>query len=741
MFRSPLRVFVSLFAPLIAVVAVLPAGAQAPRISALFPAGAKAGETVEVSVRGGGFAGAKRIMVMGGGGVTADLVGSGVVVDEKARPLFQNKCTSCHEARSPANRSMNAQQWASTVDRMINQRGAEINKPDRDKIVEYLQAQAKAGEITARVTVAKDATPGLRELRVLTDQGVSTAWSFEVSGLPEVAASDTNDTPEKAQKITLPVVVNGAITTSAEKDYFSFDAKKNQRLIFSLKGFRLNEQSQAFFNPVLYLYDSKGKEIGKNLGRFGLDPQLEWTAPEDGTYYLLLRDLLWRGSPSSVYRLSMGEGLTEGALSPSTARPGAQVSVRLTGGGDTANAASQPFTLRVPDTAQGVTMISTPMGDMPILVRDLPDGGEAGGATGSPVALPALFRGQIASRDEVDTFRVRLTEGSAGLELYARRLGSPLKAKVTIKNSKGNVVVSGSGEGENDLRLPRAFPSPGEYTVEVTSEDGESGAAYSYCWETMGGSGSDFALTALPDAINLGPGQTQVITVRATRRDNLKGPIWLTVQGLPTGVTASTAVLPPDDDKTLITLTAAPDAAPGGRPIVIEGRVEESGTAAVAGASPVSLVRRARPLEVYLVNNNARMMNRSSQVVAVGSEPPPFTLLLQNGGDSIALKPNEETKVNIVINRQGGFKGEITLSVLGLPPGINAQNFVRVPGDQNSATFTLRANGDARILDPAKRPMPGLPPVRVVIAGYLGGRDNDAVPSACTSAIALVLAK
>src|SRR5687767_921906 len=96
MCRSPFRVFVSLFFPLIVAMAVLPAGAQAPRISALFPAGAKAGETVEVSVRGGGFAGAKQIMVMGANGVTAELVGGGVTVDEKVRPLFQNKCTSCH---------------------------------------------------------------------------------------------------------------------------------------------------------------------------------------------------------------------------------------------------------------------------------------------------------------------------------------------------------------------------------------------------------------------------------------------------------------------------------------------------------------------------------------------------------------------------------------------------------------------------------------------------------------------
>ncbi len=108
----------------------LPVCAQTPRISALFPAGAKTGDTVDVAVRGGNLVGVKRVLVTGERGVTAELVGGGGAVDESAKPVFQQKCQLCHELRSPANRTMTPEQWAATVDRMINQRSAPI-EPER----------------------------------------------------------------------------------------------------------------------------------------------------------------------------------------------------------------------------------------------------------------------------------------------------------------------------------------------------------------------------------------------------------------------------------------------------------------------------------------------------------------------------------------------------------------------------------------------------------------------------------
>ena len=699
--------------------------AQQPRISALFPAGGKAGETVEVEIKGGNLLGAKEVVVLGAGGVTGEIVGGNAQVDEKAKPLFQAKCTTCHEARSPANRSLTPQQWAATTDRMITQRGADINKADRDTIVAYLQALARAGQVSARFKIAPNAAPGLREVRLVTLNGATTAFSFEVGTVPEIAAAEPNSKPETPQKLTPPVVVNGVLAQGGERDFFTFDAKKGQRITFNLKGFRLNEQSQAFFNPALYLYDAKGNPLEKSSGgRFELDPVLDWTAPADGSYILLVRDLLYKGSPSSVYRLSVGSLPYDAVLTPAAGRPGQTLSARMMA---SLPVAQESVTVQVPAGADGVTMVSTPIGDTPFLVRDLPDGGGAlsGPAAAAPaVALPALFKSTLASPGRTDVFKVKTAKPNVGLEVYARRLGSPLRAGVVVKNAKGQYVSGRTAVGDEDVRLERAFPQPGEYTVEIIDADGGGGPQFSYAWESTE-SGPDFELTALPDVVNIGPGARVAVLVRAPRRESIAGPITVSVRNLPPGVTAAPAVIPPDDDKTVVLLTAAPAAAAGGSSVIaVEGQATESGQ---------SVSRRARPLEIYRVNNNPRFQPRGSQMVALIPDPVPFALSF-DVGDTLALVQNEEVPVKVRVQRAEGFKGDVFLSVLGAPPGVNVRGNLIIPANQTEQTLFVRADGNARFLK--ERPRPDLPPMRLTITGRLPGMADEQMVT-CAPPLAL----
>ncbi|GAB4458719.1 MAG: hypothetical protein OHK0029_20280 [Armatimonadaceae bacterium] len=704
--------------PVIAVFALCSSAvhAQQPRINALFPAGAKAGETTEVSVRGGGFAGAKAALVIGAPGVSAELIGGGEAPDEKAKPLFQSKCTSCHEARSPQNRTLNPQQWAATVDRMINARGADINKADRDTIVNYLQAQARAGQISLKVSVAKDAAPGMREIRVVTENGVSTAYVFEVGSFPEVAAAEPNSEPEVAQTIALPVVINGTLGSSAERDYFLFPAKKGQRIAFNLKGFRLNEFSQTFFNPVLYLYNTRGREIAKSLGKFGLDPALDWVAPEDGTYTVLVRDLLWKGSPASVYRLAIGSVVTEGVLAPMAARPGTKLSARLIA--TESGTAAGPFDVAVPEGADGVTMVTTPAGDAPLLVRDLPDRGGPNGPDAAPVPLPGVFRGTVEKAGEVHTFHVQAVQGKSDLDLYARRIGSALRPRITIKNKEGKVLQTRQASNGEDLRVQNAFPEPGTYLVEVADVNGGYGPAFSYCWEALDGA-PDFTLTATPDCLNIPPGGSLPLTVRVTRRENLTGPITLTVQNLPPGVQVTPMVLAPDEDNAVLVLSA-----PAGA--TLENRVVQVvGTA--PGANGQKAERRARPLEDVRINNQQRFQERSSQIVATTGSPS-VVRLEPVGVSNLALKVNEETRMTVRVHRQAGFEGNVVVGAVGLPRGIRLDRFIQIGKDKNEVELTFRADGNARFLK--ERPLPDLPPLTIVLVALEPGRDGE--PLGCT---------
>src|SRR5439155_17778986 len=123
----------------------------------------------------------------------------------------------------------------------------------------------------------------------------------------------------------------GCFMSGGERHFFKFTAKKDERLVFNLKAFRYTEVRQFYFSPNLRLYDSAGKEIVENHGYYDLDPLIDWTCPADGDYTIEARDLLGRGNPGSVYRLTMGEVPYDTAIYPPAAQAGQQAQLRVVG--------------------------------------------------------------------------------------------------------------------------------------------------------------------------------------------------------------------------------------------------------------------------------------------------------------------------------------------------------------------------------------------------------------------------
>ena len=278
-----------------------------PRLNSLFPAGGQLGTTVEIAIQGSDLEDAHTLIIEGDPGITAQLHAGGGEVDDTHKPVFEANCGQCHELRSPNNRSMTPAQWQATVQRMVTEKGAEIGAEAQTQIVAYLTSAARANAgLTAELTIAPDAPIGLREVRIVGKHGTSTAWPFEVTQIPDVVETESNNTPEAATTIELPSLINGVINPSSDEDYYVFEGTQGQRCIFSVKAYRLNNISQQFFNPTIAIFDAKGVEIARSNGFYSLDPLLDVTLPADGPYLLRIRDLLYRGNPDSVYRLTGG---------------------------------------------------------------------------------------------------------------------------------------------------------------------------------------------------------------------------------------------------------------------------------------------------------------------------------------------------------------------------------------------------------------------------------------------------
>ena len=86
-------------------------------------------------------------------------------------------------------------------------------------------------EWESSVTIAADAELGAKFWRVSGAWGGTRPRPFLVGDLPEFIETEPNSTPERAERITLPVVVNGQIAGERDQDFFVFAAKAGDVVI------------------------------------------------------------------------------------------------------------------------------------------------------------------------------------------------------------------------------------------------------------------------------------------------------------------------------------------------------------------------------------------------------------------------------------------------------------------------------------------------------------------------------
>jgi hypothetical protein len=97
---------------------------------------------------------------------------------------------------------------------------------------------ANDGQVRAKITVAPDAASGLHEIRAITAAGVTNSTYFFVSQYPQVPEKEPNNRREQPNEVQLPVCVAGIVNGGQDEDVYTFTAKRGQRLIFDVEGFK-----------------------------------------------------------------------------------------------------------------------------------------------------------------------------------------------------------------------------------------------------------------------------------------------------------------------------------------------------------------------------------------------------------------------------------------------------------------------------------------------------------------------
>ena len=564
-----------------------------PYIGYTYPAGGQQGTTFPIRLGGQGLDDVNAVVVTGSG-VSAKVVEYYRRLNNQEIQLLREQLRDLKRA-IPAVESAMAPQMTSETPMMMSATAAEkttagsgqktasqtlitqIEKRTR----EFVQTPACASIsslVMVEVSIAPEAEPGARELRLVTPRGVSNPLAFHVGQLPESSRKPMITAPlqvlgkeaqalrkrpaEEAEvRITVPGTVNGQIA-SGEVNRYRFAARKGQRLVISAQARQLipyiADAVPGWFQPVLTLYDAKGKELAfADDYRFKPDPVILFEVFKDGEYVFAITDAIYRGREDFVYRVSIGEVPFVTSLFPLGAPVSAPVTPKMKGWNLQAAALTPPDK----DAGPGLQLLTASRGKVvsnpvPFALDTLPDGFDTESnntqASAQPVTLPLIINGRIDRPDDWDVFQ--FTGQSNDLvvaEVQARRLDSPLDSVIKLTDANGTLLAFSDdredlGAGVNthhaDSYLMARLPADGTYYVHLGDTARKGGEPYGYRLR-LSAPQPDFELRVVPSSVSFRGRSTAAVSLYAIRKDGFTGPIKLALKDRPAGFSASPVIL------------------------------------------------------------------------------------------------------------------------------------------------------------------------------------------------------
>ena len=432
--------------------------------------------------------------------------------------------------------------------------------------------------VFAEVTVAPDAKPGRREIRVITRRGISNALPFYVGQVPEIArkpmktaqvqvlgkehlAQRNRPVQEEEMRVTIPCTMNGQIA-AGEINRYRFEATKGQRLVIAANARHLvpyvPDGVPGWLQAVLKLYDATGKEVAYNDDfRFNPDPVIYFEVPEDGDYLLTINEALFRGRESFVYRITVGELPFVAGIFPLGARVGDPVKIEMNGW----NLAGMTIAAPPKDAPPGRHLIAATNGKLAsnqvlfaldTLPETLDQEPNDQPAQAQKLTLPVIVNGRADRPGDWDLFAIDAKAGETIVaEVQARRLGSPFDSFVKITGPDGKILTlnddhydaaSGLNTDHADSYLMLKLPADGRYTVHIGDTRRQAGKDCAYRVR-ISRPQPDFELRVAPSRIVMPSNGAASVTVFAVRRDGFDGPIQLSFRDLPKGFESSGATL------------------------------------------------------------------------------------------------------------------------------------------------------------------------------------------------------
>ncbi|MDO9633944.1 MAG: hypothetical protein Q7J05_02725, partial [Paludibacter sp.] len=276
---------------LILIISATLLSAQKMTVGFIYPAGGERGTTVDIEIGGLNIKNATEILISGDGITKAVLYTPEVTAQKRKKPG-----------------------------------GMKLNDQSSPQLEDRIYVQ---------VTIDKQATPGLRDLRLKSPGGISNKLPFEIGQYPNQVEQKGSSISKPNKINSLPATLCGQIMPG-EIDYFTFEAPKGMQLVAAAKGRALvpyiADAVPGWFQPVMRITNSKGKEIAFcDDYRNSVDPVIITTIPETDTYTLTIHDAIFRGREDFNYRIELGEIPFLAFVYPAAAKVGKKTKVNILG--------------------------------------------------------------------------------------------------------------------------------------------------------------------------------------------------------------------------------------------------------------------------------------------------------------------------------------------------------------------------------------------------------------------------
>ncbi len=562
-----------------------------------------------------------------------------------------------------------------------------------------LQAKSEY-EVVATVVAESNCRLGNEPFRLLAKDGFSELRTLRISPFPTLFEQRAEEKAEPMAIGALNVALCGVLE-SGEYDRYSLSMKAGEKITVEVDAVRLGGE---LLDTVLSILGPNGELIARadDNSLFQQDPTLSFEAPLDGDYVVDVHESNYGGSDHSYYALYIGTFPMASVVYPAGGQLGTTVHLEFIGDANTQYRKSvelpadeqhtQDFQLL--SQQDGVVApsaipfrLSKLANALEVEPNDMPQQQQ------SIAPAPVAFNGILQRPGDIDCFAFEASINRPLLiEAFANRIGSAADTTIAILDDEFNVVAANDDWGSHDSRIEFLPPESGTYYLRVTDKLAAGAIKAVYRVEISPQQPSVTAFLPRPNRLSQ---QSQAITIpqgnrvlarMGVRRELVDGEVQMQFLDLPSGVQASTMIVPADRFWIPVVLEAKDDA-------LLSGHL--AGVEAVCMSENSEVVGQFEQV-VDLVAESADQLFQSAHVsrLPVAVTPAmPFSVDLQSPATSLARSGTLD--ITVWVTRNENFRGPVRIELPFLPPWIVAEPFIVIPPDQSRGIYRLDARQQA----------------------------------------------